>query len=503
MPSIFPYLRYRYGPPVPPLSMVRSSELPEHKRFTALLPAKQPARTLGKSVTVVGGGFAGLTAAVLLRTDGFEVTVLEARPDVGGRVWSRTDICKGRVIEAGAELIGANHRMWLSFANTFSLGLSVLTSDDQFAGANLGIPLKLKGQVLSEAEAEKLYKEMDVVLHLISKDAATIIDPYKPWRSPDAPTWDKTSVAVRLQQLGVDPTGLLYALLSANLSNDQVLAIDQQSYLGLLALVRGGQMGDDDMAYWTQTEVYRCAKGNQSLAFALRDLLKTLGGTVLTSTTVTAIDVGNATVKITAGGRTYDSDYAVLAIPQPTWGSITISPVAPPIPGSDHIATGPAVKYLSPVKGRFWLESRLAPTSVSDDLGMTWEGTDNQMVVGDQGFDLSVFAGGPCAEAARKAVDKRTYFTTGLSSMYSNYAGHIAADGFFIDWPSESTIRCGYSCPKVGQVTTAAPLLDQLYQGRLAFAGEHTVAAFFGYMEGALQSGAFAADRIKTAAGID
>lgn len=71
---------------------------------------------IGKSVTVADAGFAGLTAAAVLRDMGFEVTVFEARTDIGGRVWSRTDICDGRVIEAGAELIGANHPMWLTFA---------------------------------------------------------------------------------------------------------------------------------------------------------------------------------------------------------------------------------------------------------------------------------------------------------------------------------------------------------------------------------------------------
>jgi len=497
MPSIFPYLRYRYGLPVPPLSRIRSSELPEHKRFRTLLPAKQPAPAIGKSVTVVGGGFAGLTAATALRAMGFGVTVLEARADVGGRVWSRTDICKGRVIEAGAELIGANHSTWLSLATGFGLGLSVLTSEDQFAAAKLEVPLKVKGRLLPEAEAEKLYGEMDTVLRLISKDAATIRDPYKPWLSPGAQDWDNTSVAWRLGQFGVEPDSLLYALLTANLNNDQTLSIDQQSYLGLLALVRGGRIGDDDMAYWTQTEVYRCAAGNQSLAFVLRNVLDDLGGSVLTNTTVTAIDVNAlAGVKITAGDNAYHSDYAVLAVPQPTWAGIIISP---PIPSSYHIATGPAVKYLSPVISRFWLQPQLAPTSVSDDLGMTWEGTDNQMVADDQGFDLSVFAGGPCADAARNAPDKQEYFTARLTSMYPDYANY-APPGFFIDWPSEPTIGCGYSCPSLGQVTTAAPQLAQLYQGRLAFAGEHTVMAFFGYMEGALESGLLAADRIKKAA---
>ena len=42
----------------------------------------------GKSVVVLGGGIAGLTAAYELERAGFSVTVLEARDRVGGRNWT-------------------------------------------------------------------------------------------------------------------------------------------------------------------------------------------------------------------------------------------------------------------------------------------------------------------------------------------------------------------------------------------------------------------------------
>ena len=54
-------------------------------------------------VVVVGAGFAGLAAADELRAEGIEVTVLEARDRVGGRVWSVP--FAGSVVERGAEFI--------------------------------------------------------------------------------------------------------------------------------------------------------------------------------------------------------------------------------------------------------------------------------------------------------------------------------------------------------------------------------------------------------------
>src|SRR6188472_4036420 len=53
-------------------------------------------------VVVVGAGFAGLAAADALSAGGVDVTVLEARDRVGGRVWSR-ELPSGDVVELGAE----------------------------------------------------------------------------------------------------------------------------------------------------------------------------------------------------------------------------------------------------------------------------------------------------------------------------------------------------------------------------------------------------------------
>lgn len=57
-----------------------------------------------RRVVVIGGGFAGLAAARDLTDAGCDVTVLEARDRVGGRVWS-VALDNGEVAEMGAEWI--------------------------------------------------------------------------------------------------------------------------------------------------------------------------------------------------------------------------------------------------------------------------------------------------------------------------------------------------------------------------------------------------------------
>ncbi|MBA2251163.1 MAG: FAD-dependent oxidoreductase, partial [Nitrospirales bacterium] len=60
----------------------------------------------GTSVIVAGAGLAGLAAAVDLVNAGAQVTVVEARDRVGGRVWTLRDGWRnGQHAEAGADLI--------------------------------------------------------------------------------------------------------------------------------------------------------------------------------------------------------------------------------------------------------------------------------------------------------------------------------------------------------------------------------------------------------------
>src|SRR4051795_11378622 len=72
-------------------------------------------------VVVVGAGFAGLAAADELRAGGIEVTVLEARDRVGGRVWSVP--FAGSVVERGAEFILPGNTEVESLAARFDLPL--------------------------------------------------------------------------------------------------------------------------------------------------------------------------------------------------------------------------------------------------------------------------------------------------------------------------------------------------------------------------------------------
>src|SRR3954453_16584050 len=75
-----------------------------------------------KRVCVIGAGFAGLAAADALRAGGTEVTVLEARDRVGGRVWS-VPFGEGATVERGAEFILPGYDSMNALAARFGISL--------------------------------------------------------------------------------------------------------------------------------------------------------------------------------------------------------------------------------------------------------------------------------------------------------------------------------------------------------------------------------------------
>lgn len=454
-----------------------------------------PVRLPVAKVIVVGGGFAGLSAAWFLRAAGFAPTVLEASDHVGGRVRTSYDFLPGRAIEFGAELVGWNHVLWLGFAKLFGLGFSMLTDDGDFGQAGLSAPLQVNGEVLSDWDATRVYEELDRAVEQLI-EPARLVKPYRPWDSIDAKRLDMMSLAEWIDAQGLTSAG--NRAVKTLFANDNVVDPAQQSLLGMLSQVAGG----GGRRFDADTEVMRCSTGNQSLAFRLRDNLVTAGVPVLTGHPVTAIRVNERGVSVTAAGATHRADYVVLAAPPASWHRMRL-----PFDTADYdLSWGPAVKFFSRLRRRVWLESGHAPTAVSDVVGETWEGTDNQIGAPDDDVVLSLFAGGWSAEAAMAQrvdpktglPDPRSWYRPRLDALFPGYAEARRAAGgtHFQAWPLVPYVDCGYTSPAPGELTTKGKALSEPVGGRLVFAGEHACPAFIGYMEGALESGLLALDQL-------
>jgi monoamine oxidase len=434
----------------------------------------------GRRVIVVGAGFSGLAAAYELSHAGADVTVIEARNRIGGRVLSFHDLVAGGTVEGGAELIGSNHPVWLRYRDRFGLTFLDVTEED------LEAPIVLEGKRLSASEAEALWESMDAGLSRMNEDAARLTDAFAPWATPGAAALDRRSLASWIATLEALP--LARAGIDAQLTADNGVRTAWQSYLGNLAMVKGGGIEK----YWTESEVFRCRGGNQQLATKLAAGIG--GDRIRTRTIVTAIDVSAPVARVTIGdGTRLEADHVVLSVPPPVWNRIAFEPMLPvgltPQMGSN-------VKFLMALNGRFWRRAKLGPSVLADGpVQLTWEATDNQRTAAAA---LVAFSGGPSADTCRGwlPAERTNRYLAALEPVYRGIRRSFIR-ARFMDWPSDPWVKASYSFPAPGQVTTMGPVMASPIAGRLHIAGEHTCPAFVGYMEGALQSGVRVAARIN------
>lgn len=469
------------------------------------------------TVAVVGSGLAGLMAARTLTRQGAKVTVYEARSQVGGRVLSDTMFAKGRITEAGAELIGSIHTRWCALAKEYGIGLISRMDGDLYRGQQLAQRLTLDRPLTpDEIRAVDTQKANQVLKPMAELARKTVQDPSRPWDQPNLQQFDTMTVGAALvQRFGVTEGSRLWKAMEFQLANDNVARLDQMNFLSLLCLVRGGQSGtiaaDGLMGYWDELEIYRCADGCQRLALAIAaEVNGRKGSRVIRHYGVRRIDLRPAGggVLVTARStknRTFDQwlrekipvnpvtdtrpyHYVIFTPPPSVWTDIEILPHHP----KDTIGLmgmGPAVKFFSRVRDRFWIREGLAPLGGSLDLGQVWEGTDNQTRVKGQDIVLSVFAGArmPTEKDFKRELDR--LYPAVVGKPKSGYLSNLLTPPLPVDWSRQPFIRTGYSSPRVGQLFTIGKELNEPYLGRLFFAGEHTQLDHFGYMEGAIRSG--------------
>jgi monoamine oxidase len=448
-----------------------------------------PAHAAAGRVIVIGAGFAGLAAGYELSRAGYEVTVVEARNRVGGRVVSFSDLVPGKIVEGGGELIGSNHPAWVGYAKQFKLDFTDVGEED------LEFPIVLNGKRLTGEQSEQLYEELEAALNLLNAEAAKV-DADRPWTSPNAEALDRRTLASWIDGLSVSP--LCKEGVHTMMMADNGVMTEWQSYLGNLAMVKGGGLEK----FWTDSEVYRCKGGNQQLATRLAGAIGS--ARVMTRMPVRAVAVTDRGVRVTlANDKVLEAEHAILAVPPSVWNRIAVDPALPPALAPQM---GNNVKCLLAVKAPFWRRAELAPDLLSDGpVNMTWHATDGQadsgVEKGPSGEALVAFSGGPSADACREwGAQRINNYLADLEKVYRGIRGSYVR-ARFMDWPGDRWTMGSYSFPAPGQVTSQGPTLTDGI-GRLHFAGEHSSYAFMGYMEGALHSGAAVARRLAVREGV-
>jgi monoamine oxidase len=396
------------------------------------------------NVAVVGAGLAGLAAADALVRAGHEVVLLEARDRVGGRVWSQR-LPNGAVVEMGAEFILPGNQVIVETAR------------------RVGLVLWEKGMAYG-------------------------------WREPrggEPVSVDELRAAAGLIEASLDPTVSAAQMLD-RLDLRPAVREAIRARVEISTAIAAEDVGADELAgvaAITDAPSHGIAGGNQSLAHALA---ARLGDRVRLSSPVGSIAWGGAQTRVTTApgadsrdpaARDLAADAVVLAVPAPDLAAIAFEPDLPARLG-DALA---GVRYGHAAKLFIPLRERPAPSAVLSvpERYWTWTaraGEEVQPVV-------HAFAGSQAALERLGVADGPERWIESVARLRPDLA--LDPDGAVL-----STWRGGaYSVHRPGG---ADPALTERH-GPLVLAGEHTAGPYAGLMEGALRSGARAADALHRA----
>lgn len=439
-------------------------------------------RLRGARVIVAGAGLAGLAAARDLEADGAEVTVVEARDRVGGRVHTiRDGFANGQHAEAGADLIEGEQTPVLELAQAFGLRPSRILKDGWgFYGEDASG--RRRGRNAPDA--------FETAARLLEPDIHDYQLADRRWESAVTARLARLSVAEWLERIdaGDGLRSAMRGLRGFFLADPEDLSlwvlVDQFS--------SGGAPGAGKM--------FRIRGGNDRLPRAMAASLRSAPRLRAIVRRIRRSGDG-VLVGVEQDGRLDElrADYGVLALPAATLRDVVFEPA---LPDEQHDAIarlryGPATRMLLQFERPFW-RRRGRPRAFGTDLpiGAVWDGAEDQRGPGI----LVLLAGGRASPELRRIATEDGPGDVVRRLRWLGRPTPLLASRL-VTWEEDPWARGGYA---VFDPSFDPGLRAWLARpaGRVLFAGEHTSDRWQGYMSGAIESGRRAAVEVRALAAL-
>jgi monoamine oxidase len=283
--------------------------------------ALRPGSGNGRKVAILGAGIAGLVSAFELRRAGWDVTVLEARNRVGGRVWTirggdrivqmgREDqVCTfadGHYFNAGAARIPHHHHVMLGYARQLGVPLEVMVNTNRAARS------EFKGRVVTNRQLA--YDARGHLIELLAKAIdRNALD--QELSSVDRKGWRQfLNFYGSLNQSGQyapDGRSGFEVLPGAYRENGRPIKALSMSDLDNLGPSGGWPVIFDDL-FDMQAPMFQPVGGMDRIAYAIYEQVKP---SVRLNTPVTAIRRRGDGVRIEHGGGAVDADFCICTLP--------------------------------------------------------------------------------------------------------------------------------------------------------------------------------------------
>lgn len=455
------------------------------------LPACGQAAASDKRVLVLGAGLAGLSAAWELQQLGYEVTVIEGRDRVGGRVWTlREGLEQGQFAEIGAVRIPDVHERTLDYCEMLGLEL------DEYKD---GEPLYyIDGKRFMHAAGEPwpLDGLNDDELELSLGDYWTreIYATFTEFGDPRMNGFPKPGIVEEYD-------GMVYA-------DFLRMRGTSETYLKLYGADNGSEISTIGTLAWMGAEVadqawgatYHIRGGNDQLP---KRLAEEVGeGNIRLGSKVTKIAHDDAGVTVTFvgpdGETSLSADYLVCAIPFTTLRDVAIEPEfsADKTKAIKELFLMNAGRGYIQTRTRFWEKEGIGGLKIAKTDGPAeriWNLSDVQPAGTTMGVIQSYTQNHNADAYCAIAPEEREEFCLSAVEKFFPEIRDEKVVFFHFCWSDDPWSKGAWTdtLPNQWWIVEAT----RKPEGRVVFAGEHT-SGWAGWMQGAIESGQRAADEI-------
>ena len=419
------------------------------------------AQRKAKNCIIIGSGLAGLSAGLKLKNAGWEVTVLEARNRIGGRVFSHTFKDTNLICELGAEWVGESHGRLHSLCGDFNIPLQKHQFEDRLMQNGKVSQPRTWG--FSETAKQGLAKLIGEYAKLTPLQKANL---------------DKLDWWTQLERIGFSRTDLIIRdLMDSTDFGESIRSVS--AFAALAEYAESSPKNEMD---------YKMTGGNSRL---VQEFTKRLGTeNIRLGKQVSEINQKAGVITVISGNETFKADACICTAPVASLRKIKFDPPLPTAQSdaAEKLGYARIIKNSVLFDERFWKDEDFS--MVTDTTSHYYfHSTQNQP--GKQGI-LTAYAIGDKADVLASQDDTRRQIIVARDLIDLSWSAPNLAKGIAsYAWQRDEFTNGAYALYRPGQWFGIRPLLARPH-GKVLFAGEH-IADWQGFMEGAIETGEAAA----------